>query len=242
LGVEAMMQAATLSDASSQGQELRYLTAHFRDLQGLRMAPFWGALLVLTNLAKTGSFSRGHLAWVAVVLTAAQFGWLHLSGRWYEPRYGVVREPEARVPSGLISIMHPEASPQRAVNPLARRYGYLSGINAVLFLLWALTLVPGMFLRHNAAPGMLAMLVAVYQVFPRCIYPVTNDWSVLLRRILAATALIAFVGIYLGYRFARMDLLTWMALLLSALLLLDLYDHWLLNHLLSADFTERSHE
>src|ERR1700743_2844401 len=138
------MQTATLSDASSQGQELRYLTAHFRDLQGLRMVPFWGALLVLVSLAKTSLFSRGHLAWAAAVLTAAQFGWLHLGGRWYERRYGVVKEPEPAVPSGLISIMHPEARPQRAANPLARRYGYLSGVNAVLFLMWALTFVPDM--------------------------------------------------------------------------------------------------
>jgi hypothetical protein len=43
------MQTAALHDVSSQGQELRYLTAHFRDLQGLRMAPFWLELLVLTK-------------------------------------------------------------------------------------------------------------------------------------------------------------------------------------------------
>jgi hypothetical protein len=233
------VQTATHYDASTEGQELRYVTAHFRDLQGLRMAPFWGALLVLTSLAKTGSFSRGHLFWAAVVLIAAQFGWLHLSGRWYERRYGVVKEPEPPVPSGLISIMHLEARPQRAAN---RRYGYLSGINAVLFLGWALTIVPDIFRGHNVRPGYLAMLVTAYQVFPRCIYPVTNNWSVFLRRILAATALIAMVGIYLEYRFARMDLWTWMALLLSLLLLLDLYDHWLLNHLLGSDFTEGSHE
>jgi hypothetical protein len=236
------MQAATFSDASGPGQELRYLTAHFRDLQGLRMAPFWGALLVLTSLAKTGSFTRGHLFWAAVVLIAAQFGWLHLSGRWYEGRYGIVKEPEPPVPSGLISIVHPEAQSQRAANPLARRYGYLIGIFAVLFLIWALTILPDMFLGHRAQPGLFAFLVTGYQVFPRCIYPVTNNWSVFLRRILAATALIAIVGIYLEYRFARIDLWTWMALQFSFLLLLDLYDHWLLNHLLSSDFTEGSHE
>lgn len=53
------MQAAILNDVSGQDQELRYLTAHFRDLQGVRMAPFWGALPVLTSLAKASSFSRG---------------------------------------------------------------------------------------------------------------------------------------------------------------------------------------
>src|ERR1700733_4809524 len=212
------MQTATLSDASSQGQELRYLTAPFRDLQGLRMAPFWGALLVLTSLAKTGSFSRGHLAWAAVVLIAAQFGWVHLCGRWYERRYGVVKEPESPVPSGLISIMHPEAP---IGNPLRRRYGYLSDVNAVLFLLWAFTFVPDMFLGHHTRPGLFAALLAVYQLFPRCIYPVTSNWSVLLRRIFATTALIVMIVTFINYCFARMDLLTWMAVLFSVLLLLD---------------------
>lgn len=233
------MQAATLNDASGQGQELRYLTAHFRDLQGLRMAPYWGALLVLVSLAKTGAFSREHLAWAAFVLTAAQFGCIHLSGRWYERRYGVVKEPEPPVRSGLISIMHPEAQPERAAN---RRYGYHSRIFTVLFLIWALTFVPEMFLGHRAKPEEFAVLLAAYQVVPRCFYPVTNNWSVFLRRILAAAALIAMVVIYLEYRFAQINLWTWMALLLSFLLLLDLYDHWLLNHLLGSDFTEGSHE
>jgi hypothetical protein len=232
------MRTATLSDVSGQGQEFRYLTAHFRDLQGLRMGPFWGALLVLLALAKTGSFSRGHQAWAAVVLIAAQFGSLHLSGRWYERSYGVVKEPEPRARSGLISIMNPEARS----NPLARRYGHLSDIFAVLFLLWALTFVPEMFLGHRARPGEFAGLLAAYLVAPRCIYPVTNNWSIFLRRILAVTALIAIVGIYLEYRFDRINLWTWMASLFSLLLFLDLYDHWLLNHLIGSDLTEESHE
>lgn len=236
------MQMAALNDVSSQGQELHYLTAHFRDLQGLRMAPFWLGLLVLTSLAKTGSFSKGHLAWAAAVMIAAQFGWLRLGGLWYDRRYGVVKEPESAVPSGLISIMHPQATTQRAANPLARRYGYLSGVNAVLCLLWAFTFVPALFLGHLAQPGMFTFLIATYQVVARCICPVTNNWSIVLRRILAATAMIAMIGIYLDYRFAGMDLLTWMALMFSFLLLLDLYDHWLLSHLLSGDFAERGHE
>ena len=236
------MQTAILSDDSRQVQKLRYLTAHFRDLQGLRMAPFWFVLLVLTTLAKTGSLSRGHLAWAAFILIVAQFGWLYLGGRWYERRYGVVKEPQAPVPSRLISVMHPEPRLQPATDPLARRYGNVSGINAVLFLMWALMYVPKMFLGHSAQPGLFALLVTAYQVFPRCIYAVTNNWSVFLRRLLAATVLAAVVGIYLEYRFARMDLWTWMALLLSLLLLLDLYDHWLLNHLVGSDFTKGSHE
>ena len=236
------MQTAALNDVSSQGQQLRYLTAHFRDLQGLRMAPLWLELLVLTSLAKTGSFSRGHLAWAAAASIAAQFASLHLVGLWYERRYGIVKEPEPAVPSGLISIMHPEAISQRSAHPVARRYGYLSGVSAVLCLLWAFSFVPYLFFGHRPQPGMFALQVAPLQFFARCICPVTDNWSVLLRRILAYTAMIAMIGIYLDYRFGLMDLLTWMALMFSFLLLLDLYDHWLLSHLLSSDFAERYHE
>jgi hypothetical protein len=203
------------------------------------MAPFWGGLLVLTSLAATGSFSSRHLFWAAVLLIAAQFGWLYLSGRWYTRRYGVVTEADPALPSGLTSIMHPEAGPQRASS---RRYGYLSDLNAFLFLIWALTIVPDIFLGRHAQPGILAMLIAAYQIFPRCLYSAAGNWSIVLRRILAVAALIAVVGIYIEYRFGRIDLWTWMALLLSLLLLLDLYDHWLLSRLLNTDFTEPRHE
>ena len=233
------MKAATLNDISGQGPELRYLTAHFRDMQGLRMAPFWGALLVLTSLAKANSISRVHLAWAAVACTASQFGWLYLSGRWYERRYGVVKEPDIPIRSGLISILHPEAPPQRTGN---RYYGYFSGVFAVLFLIWTLTLVPGIFLGHNAQPGTLAMMVTAYQIAPRCFYPVTRNWSVHLRRVFAVAAVLTLIGTFTGYQLARMSLWTWMAVLLSVLLILDLYDHWLLNHLLGSDFMEESFE
>ena len=233
------MQSATINDISSQSQDLRYLTAHFRDLQGLRMAPFWASLLVLTSLAKAGSFSRSHLSWAAVVCTAAEFGWLHLSGRWYGRRYGVVKEPDVAVPSGLISILHSQVSPRRTGN---RRYGYHSGKSAVLFLIWALALVPEIFLGRNAQPATLAMMVVGYQVLPRCLYPGPKDGSVLLRRLFAMTAVITIIGTFICYRLDQIGLWTCMTVLLSLLLLLDLYDHWLLNHLLDCDFTGQSHE
>lgn len=73
-------------------------------------------------------------------------------------------------------------------------------------------------------------------------YPVTNDLSVLLRRFFAVTAVITVVGTFISYRLNQMSLWTWMAVLFSFLLLLDLYDHCLLNHLLDSDFTGEIHE
>ena len=231
------MKADTLIDDSSPGQELRYVTAHFRDLQGLRMAPFWASMLVLTRFAHY--VSSGHLALAAVILGGLEFGWLHVSGRWYERRYGVVIQPEPPTPSGLISIMHPETRPKPASTPY---YGWLSGTFTVLSLLWAFGMLPIIFWGRHSACGQFALMTALYQVFPRCIYPVTSDWSVILRRVLAVTASIAIAGIYIGYCFAQIGIWNWMGALFGIFLSLDLYDHWLFNHLLARDPTEESHE
>lgn len=204
------------------------------------MAPFWAGLLVLTQLAKSGSFSRVHLAWAAATTVVAQFGWLYWSGRWYERRYGVVKEPgPPAVRSGLISIMHPEPKPQRGSNP---RYGAAAEYMSVLFLIWTLSVLPDIFLRRHGRSGTFAIFAAAYLILPRCLYPITSNWSVRLRRIMNSAALIAVLGTYIYYRFAQMDLWTWMATSFSVLLLLDLYDHWLLNYLLGGGPVEWNHE
>lgn len=237
------MDANTLIDDSSSGQELRYVTVHFRDMQGLRMAPYWAALLVLAEFAKRSIF-KGWLTWAAIGLTTLQFGWLYVSGRWYERRYGVVEQPEPPVPSQVISILHPETRPTRA----NRNWGALSGQSAVLSLIWGFGLLPGIFSAYhhggrNFALGYFAALTAVYQVFPRCLYPLTKDWSVVLRRELAVIAMIVTItSICIEYQFAQTSTWNWMIALFSMLLSLDLYDHWLFNHLLSRGPAEGTHE
>jgi hypothetical protein len=130
--------------------------------------------------------------------------------------------------------MHPEAHTKHATN-----YGSHSGTSALLFLIWAVTLIPGIFLGRYAQPGLLTMMVTTYQVVPRCLYPVSQNWSVLLRRIFAATSLIVLLG---AFSHNQLGLWTRMTVLFSLLLFLDLYDHWLLNYLLGIDFTEGSHK
>lgn len=100
------------------------------------------------------------------VCTATQFGWLHLSGRWYERRYGVVKEPEVPVRSGLISIMHPEARPTHGPN-----YGYRSGTFAVLFSHLGIDARAGYLPRPQRRAWNLSQLVTAYQVVPRCFIP-----------------------------------------------------------------------
>ena len=223
------MQTEALIDSSHHGQELRYVTAHLRDLQGLRMAPYWTALLVLSSMEWSGAFRRWQLGFAALAFTVAQFGWLYWSGRWYEQRYGVVKNPELPVRSRLISIMNPEKRPPRTPN-----YGQRYGQAAVLFLTWAVAIMPDTFHRTGELWRLVLILMA-FQVVPRCFYPVTNNWSIRLRRILACAALLTITGIYFSYRFARMGFWIFLALQFAILLLLDLYDHWLLNRLLSGN-------
>jgi hypothetical protein len=132
------------------------------------------------------------------------------------------------VPSGLISIMNPEKRPPRSPN-----YGQRYGQGAVLFLIWALGMMPDTFHRPGESSWRLVLLLMAFQVVPRCFYPVTNNWSVRLRRIFSCAALLIIAGIHFSYRFARMDFWIAFALLFAILLSLDLYDHWLLNRLLS---------
>lgn len=225
------MKAVALSDDLGPGQELRYLTAHYRDLQGLRMAPLWCGLLVLAWVAKTTSYPRGRLAWAVVVLALSEFGWLYISGRWYERRYGVVREPEAPVPSGLISIMHPEVR-----SPGSRAYGYSHGQAAITLLIWILSIVPSIFTDHRGKPGQLAMMTAGFLILPRCFYPVPDSWPILLRRMLAWSGLAIMTGSYIAYWYTEIGLWTWMVAWPSILLGMDVYDHWLFRHLLDVGF------
>jgi hypothetical protein len=225
-GVKMLTEA--LIDDSQHGQELRYVTTHFRDLQGLRMAPYWAVLMVMSSMESSITFRKWPLGFVALAFTAAQFGWLYWSGRWYEQRYGVVKNPDFPVRSGLISIMNPEKRPPRSPN-YQQRYGQ----GAVLFLIWALGIMPDTFHRPGESSWRLILLLMAFQIVPRCFYPVTSNWSIRLRRIFSCAALLTIAGIYFSYRFARMDFWISLVLQLAILLSLDLYDHWLLNRLLS---------
>jgi hypothetical protein len=88
------MQTA-LSDASLRGEELRYVTEHFGDLKGLRVAPFWAGVLLVTVVIPLFSLSRLRaleaLILFFVVLAAI---WIPWSGAWYRRHYGTVVNPE----------------------------------------------------------------------------------------------------------------------------------------------------
>jgi hypothetical protein len=233
---EAAVQTNVLLDASRRGEELRYVTAHFRDLQGLRMAPFWAALMLLTCLETLSPHPQPHLAMVAFAIVLCTLPWVYWSGRWYERRYGVVTAPEMPVRSGMISIMNPEPPLSRGPN-----YQYF-GMQAIIFLIWALSLAPEIFRHGRGNPSGFILLTVAFLVVPRCFYRAPDVAIIRFRRVLSVTSLVAIFAASLGFQFGRVGIWPYMMAMCTVFLLLDLYDHWLLTHLLSGPSVEGTNE
>jgi hypothetical protein len=218
------VQTDVLINTSRRGNELRYVTTHFRDLQGLRLVPLWVVLLALCALATSNSLPSWQLATAAFTSVVLSFGWLVWSKRWYERRFGVVTSPEQRIPSGIISILHPEPKP---------RSGNYSGVQAILFLLNALYIVPGLFLRSERHFEQFGLIALAFVVLPRCRLPASDSAWIRLRQVLSIAASILIFAIYLSYVFGRLGKLSYVPAICAILLSLDLYDHWLFTRLLS---------
>ncbi len=232
------MQTDAMLGMSLRGEELRYVTAHFRDLQGLRTAPLWAELLILAGMASSDVLSRQHLVATALAIILLNFAWLFWSRRFYERRFGVVTAPERPVPSGLISIMHPEVPP----SPGVRDYGNRSGHQAVIFFLYALYLVPEIFRRFDHRSGQFGLLAVAFFLLPRCFFPAPANGLIRLRRTLSFAGSMIILAVYLSYLFAQVGKWPYLAALFATLLLLDIYDHWLLTRLLRSGSAEASYE
>lgn len=88
------MNSDALLAASRGEDELRYVTEHFRDLQGLRLAPVWVLLMGIGSLRATTRLSLWHVLEIAILLAVLfVVVWLPWSKAWYNRRYGTVEKP-----------------------------------------------------------------------------------------------------------------------------------------------------
>lgn len=229
------MRTDLLTNSDERSEELRYVTSHFKDLQGLRLAPVWAAFLVLSG---AGPSLRHLLLWqraaagLAIILPS--LAWLIWSNRWYEHRYGRVTIPERTISSGFISILHPGAKP-----------GELQNHSAVFvtYIFMALSLAPHLFHRFDGRFGsQIGMLSLILFVVPRCIYATTDNSQVRLRQALSIAGAGVICAVYGSYLIAQIGEWSYLAFTCATLLLLDLYDHWLLTRLLSGGRAEHSYE
>jgi hypothetical protein len=220
------MYAKAILDTSQRHGELQYVTSHFQNLQGLRSAPCWLSFLVLTGIAAGGVLSGRNLVLAAFAIAVLNFGVYFAVGHWYSRRFGVVKRPDLAIPSGLISIMNPEVRTRAAKNYPKESYD-------VIFMIWILSLGPSLFRRVDRDSGLFCLLAVVYALLPRVVYSGSEVGLIRVRRYAAsAGALILCLG-YLGFLYSHAGRWQVLGVLFTTLLLLDLYDHWLLTRLLS---------
>lgn len=226
------MQAEILSDTSERSKELRYVTIHFQSLQGLRSAPGWLSFLVLAGVATSGILPSRTMPWVAFGIAMLNFAGYFVIGSWYSRRFGIVKKPESAAPSGLISIMNPE---------IRKRPVSYDQSQTVIFMIWVLNMVPQLFRRVDHEFGLFCLFAITFAVLPRLLYSSSSVGLVRLRRVVSIVAGASICLTYLLYLYRPEERLELLEVLFLTLLLLDLYDHWLLTRLLSGSASGASH-
>ena len=202
------MNTDALLVASHVGDQLRYVTEHLRDLQGLRLAPVWVLLMGIGVLRASTRLSARHVVEIAILLLVLfVIVWLPWSNAWYNRRYGMVEKPAIQ-PNG-----------------------------AGLF--WAMIALTAIFVGTAVIPsldpyrGSLNLWAVLLYTVPRCFYFAPATIVIRLRRALYIAGSLSIIFLIGSLLFLHPSKWIVLAALCSMLLLLNLYDHWLLDHLLN---------
>ena len=229
------MRTDALANTDERSEELRYVTTHFKDLQGLRLAPIWTAFLTLSSagpsLHRLPPWQRLTAALAIFLPGLALSVWSH---RWYTRRYGFVKRPEPVISSGFNSILHPE--------PQSRGTRDRSGVLFRCFLV-VMLIVPHLFQRFDGHSGSetFPLLLMIF-VLPRCLYATNSTALIRVRRILSIAASVVICAMYVTFLLIRSGKWSDLAGVYALLLLLDLYDHWLFTRLLNGGSAGHSYE
>ncbi len=204
------MREHVMLGSGRRGEELRYVTQHFDDLQGLRLAPLLLYLMSLPLIKSAHFSSRANdlvmVGGVAVFL-ASFFG----MNRWFQSRYGFVVRPAAA---------------------FTKRSPWRTRLFLLLYLVAAGLAITGFILRPQAPGAWGAVVPAWVLLSPRCFEPVPASGVLVTRRVLYAAALLVVLTVSIWDWFGHP--VKWMTLqsLVVSLLVLALYDHWLLDTVL----------
>jgi hypothetical protein len=208
-------------------EELRWVTLHFRDLQGLIFAPCVFALLGYAMWVQTHGVSLPQL-WVLPPGILCSLVGATAIQHWYTKHFGFVSEPEPQaVPSPVLSILHPApARPRTRTGPEQRT------ANWVIAGIWVGTaLLGGLGHRHD----WFALLPALcYLLLPRCLSRTPYIGLPQMRRVLSIAAALLLFGLVIVESWRSILVSKWLLMYCTfgTFLVLAAYDHWLLTHLL----------
>jgi MFS family permease len=190
---------------SRRAQGLRYVTRHFDDLQGLITAPMAAAILISILGAQVGK--RADFWWNAPLVLAPLLAWL--AAGWYRSQYGRIVEEQR--------------------SAAARLWPALTLAIVVL----ALLVLRG---RFAGLTSSLALTISVIPLFLLKAWAHTPPSLLLrLRRWLNGIAALVLLASGLAAEWPRHGAepgREWLSYFAATALMLSLYDHWLLGHLL----------
>jgi hypothetical protein len=203
---ETMYSDALLA-ASRRGEQLRYVTEHFYDLQGLRSVPFWAAWLLLSVFEPAARPWHRYFVGIWILFLLLFFAvWLPWISDWYKRYYGKVMVDSSR--SDRLRIY--------------------------LLMLFLLALPAGLlFPSLGAYSGYLGPWFVFLITLPRCLHAATAVIPIRLGIFLYIGGSLAILFLIGCAPFVHLSVWVVNAEVCATLLALSLYDHWLLNHLLN---------
>jgi hypothetical protein len=195
-------------------EDLQYVTEHFNDLRGLLTAPLWAGMLVAAALCQ-GESSKRHMLLLCVSAVVPSAIWIPWIWHWYKRHYGAV-----------------------AGRPIELGRGFF----------WVSMLVIGLNIgipvfskgSHLSTAGGLLPYLA-FAILPKCFYTTPESSPIRLRRAFYIAGSIFILATTLGAFFGHLSRWIYLYVDLWSLLFLNLYDHWLLNHLLRSRIVEPAH-
>lgn len=213
------MHSDALLAASRRGEELRYVTEHFRDLQGLRSVTLWIASLLLAGLAAMTRLSHRQYVGMTVLVLLLFFAvWRPWIDRWYKRHYGTVMGTSSQSDTLRIYLL-------------------------MLFLLAMVVagVLFGSLKSYLAYPGLWPVFLALPAWFwPTMLFTLpgslqTASIPIRVHRLLYMAGNLAVLFLIVSFPFLHLSAYLVNAILSGTFLALSLYDHWLLNYLLTGN-------
>lgn len=205
------MQTEIILTSAHPAEEIGYVTQHFRDLQGLRMAVIWATALLFQPKLTHWIHKPGQLTLLFLAAIAVDVASFFLMPRWYQHRYGFIEH---------------SASPKYHL--LALKIGLFAFLGIFFGSMLFATAVQ---LERLLIPGLWILSMGIFFLLRAC-ERIPSIPSVQVRSAIALVVVTTALTYILHTSRGNAPSYQLPLPMITVLILVYLYDHWLLEHLL----------
>jgi hypothetical protein len=204
-----MHTEAMAPSAGRRAEELGFAAQHFSDLQGLKVVPLFAVLLVSLTLPHH-IFARASVPEILTGLAtfaSLSIAWILCIASWYRRQYGFAKQKTER----------PETLP---------------GLRLAMVLVLVCMVMPILFTRGLDSRPTELLIIVVTMLLPRAFLVIPDSSLLSWRRLFYRLAAALLTGLLLAADLVPSLRLAALYSVVTIVLLLSLYDHWLLGNLL----------